>query len=101
MSDTTTDTSAIDEKKAENEGISSSNTQNYWSNLGKFMSNLIIIICFIIIYFTLGIYALYICKIAQSNILPTRADCFPFSESKPTVSPIQTNIFKTDDKSIK
>ena len=101
MSDTTTDTSAIDEKKAENEGISSSNTQNYWSNLGKFMSNLIIIICFIIIYFTLGIYALYICKIAQSNILPTSADCFPFSESKPTVSPIQTNIFKTDDKSIK
>ena len=102
MSDTTTtDTSAIDEKKAENEGSSSSNTPNYWSNLGKFISNLIIIIVFIIIYFSFGVYALYICKIAQSNILPTDADCFPFSESKPTVTPIQTNIFKTDDKSIK
>ena len=102
MSDTTTtDTSAIDEKKAENEVSSSSNTPNYWSNLGKFISNLIIIIVFIIIYFSFGVYALYICKIAQSNILPTDADCFPFSESKPTVTPIQTNIFKTDDKSIK
>ena len=92
MSDTTTtDTSAIDEKKAENEGSSSSNTPNWY----KFGSNLLAIIAFILIYFSFGVYALYICKIAQSNILPTDADCFPFSDSKPTVTPIDTNIFKT------
>lgn len=93
MSDTTTtsDTSAIDEKQAENEGTSSSNTPN-WS---KFGSNLLVTILFIIIYFIFGVYALYICKIAQSNILPTDGYCFPFSDSKPTVTPIDTNIFKT------
>ena len=95
MSDTTTtDTSAIDEKKAENEGTTNPN----WS---KFISNLLAIILFIVIYFIFGVYALYICKIAQSNILPIDINCFPFSDVKPTVTPIQTNIFKTDDKSIK
>ena len=44
MSDTTTtDTSAIDEKKAENEGTTNPN----WS---KFISNLLAIILFIVIY---------------------------------------------------
>ena len=90
MSDTS-DTSLIDEIRAENEGTSSGNTPN-WS---KFGLNVISTIAFIVIYFTLGIYALYICKIAQSNILPTNADCFPFSDKKPNVEPINTNIFKT------
>ena len=52
MSDTTTtDTSAIDEKKAENEGSSSSNTPNWY----KFGSNLLAIIAFILIYFSFGV----------------------------------------------
>ena len=101
MSDTTTDKSAIDKKKAENEGNNSNKSQDYWSNLGKLMHNLILIILFIIIYFAFGVYTLYICKISQSNILPTSADCFPFSDGKPQVTQIQTNIFKSDDKSIK
>ena len=101
MSDTTTDISAIDEKKAENDVTSSNNNQNYWSNLGKLISNIFFIIIFIILYFAFGVYTLYICKISQSNILPTSADCFPFSDAKPQVTPIQTNIFKSDDKSIK
>lgn len=96
MSDTTTtsDTSTIDEKKAENEGTSSNQTPNY----GKFFSNLVSTIIFIILYFIAGIFVLYSCKIAQSNILPTESDCFPFSNTKPIVESIQTNIFKTFDK---
>jgi hypothetical protein len=94
MSDTTTtttDTSAIDEKNAENEGTSSSNTPNWY----KFFSNTFSSLIFIILYFGIGIGVLYSCKIGQSNIFPTDADCFPFSDAKPTVTPIQTNIFKT------
>lgn len=101
MSDTTTDTSVIDEKKAENDITSSNNSPDYWSNLGNLILTLIFIIIFILLYFAFGVYTLYICKISQSNILPTSADCFPFSDGKPTVTPIQTNIFKSDDKSIK
>jgi hypothetical protein len=91
MSDTTSDTSAIDEKNAENEGTSSSNTPNWY----KFGQNIFSTVIFIILYFGIGIGVLYSCKIAQSNIFPTDADCFPFSDAKPTVTPIQTNIFKT------
>ena len=93
MSDTTTttDTSAIDEKNAENEATSSSNTPN-WSKFGQ---NIVSAFIFIVIYFGIGIGVLYSCKIGQSNIFPTGADCFPFSDAKPTVTPIQTNIFKT------
>lgn len=97
MSDTTTDTSAIDDKKQENEGTSSDGTPNY----GKFVSTTFIVIIFIFIYFGISIFVLYGCKIAQSNILPTNADCYPFSDNKPTVTPIQTNIFKNGDTSMK
>ena len=97
MSDTTTDTSAIDDKKKENEGSSSDGTPN----IGKFVSTSFIVTIFILIYFGISIFVLYGCKIAQSNILPTNADCYPFSDNKPTVTPIQTNIFKNGDTSMK
>ena len=97
MSDTTTDTSAIDDKKQENEGTSSDGTPN----VGKFVSTTFIVIIFIFIYFGISIFVLYGCKIAQSNILPTNADCYPFSDNKPIVTPIPTNIFKNGDQSMK
>jgi hypothetical protein len=63
MSDTTTDTSVIDEKKAENDITSSNNSPDYWSNLGNLILTLIFIIIFILLYFAFGVYTLYICKI--------------------------------------
>jgi hypothetical protein len=88
MSDTTTDTSAIDNKQN-----TSSTTAT--TNIPKFFITLITSILFIIIYFSLGGVTLYACKLAQSNILPTEKNCFPYTYYNPKIDEIQTNIFTT------
>jgi hypothetical protein len=36
-----------------------------------------------------------VCKLAQTNILPTQHNCYPYTEGKPDIQPIKTNIFPT------
>ena len=84
------ETSAIDEKKLENEGENTKDNPSY----GKFLTSLLIIV-FILFYFFISSYVLYACKIAQTNILPTDINCFPYTDNKPEITPIETNIFKT------
>lgn len=86
MSDTN-DTSTIDEKK----GITSSNS--YASKVINFLKSIAIAIAVILVYFSGGALMLFLCKLAQSNILPTELNCAPYTETKPTITPIQTNIF--------
>ena len=89
MSDSN-DTSAIDEKKTESEGGTTDKDPNY----GKFLSSLLIIV-FVLIYFSFSSFILYACKIAQSNVLPTDTNCYPYTDNKPEIKSIETNIFKT------
>ena len=84
------DTSTIDEKKIESEGGTTKDSPSY----GKFLASLLIIV-FVLIYFGISSYVLYACKIAQSNLLPTDIDCFPYTDNQPEITPIETNIFKT------
>jgi len=90
MSDTTNDTSAIDDKKTDN---SSSNSTNYASDLVNFVKTLISLIIVVLLYFSSSGLILFVCKLAQSNILPTKNECYPYTNSKPTVDTIKTNIF--------
>jgi hypothetical protein len=92
MSDTTTDTSAIDDKKEESLNTSSN---TFTSNIVSFLTSIIISILIVILYFSSSGLILFVCKLAQSNILPTESDCFPYTENKPTITPIKTNIFTT------
>jgi len=94
MSDTTNDTSTIDEKKNQD---SSSSSMSFISNIGGFLSSLIAVIILILLYFSSGGLILFICKLAQSNILPSDANCAPYTDTEPIIkpSPIQTNIFTT------
>jgi hypothetical protein len=85
------DTSAIDEKKDNGSTVPS----NIGANIGKFLFTLLIIIGIVIFYFCLGGSVLYGCKLAQSNILPTDIHCFPYTDTKPEIKPILTNIFTT------
>ena len=39
---------------------------------------------------------MYVCKLAQSNILPTDINCAPYTDTEPNIQPIETNIFQTD-----
>lgn len=88
----TSDTSTIDEKKAKS---SSSNKGDYISNIIGFITTVIVLFIAIIIYYTGSGLILYVCKLAQSNILPTDINCAPYTATKPNIQPIETNIFQT------
>jgi len=85
------DTSAIDEKKEESEP----KEDNYITGVITFFTSSLATFLFILIYFALCGIILYSCKIAQSNILPTSINCFPYTSQKPSIEPIDINIFTT------
>jgi hypothetical protein len=87
----TSETSAIDEKKGED----TESEENFGKDIGKFLVSLLIIVLGLLIYFSLGSSVLYACKIAQSNILPTDENCMPYESREPNIQPIQINIFET------
>ena len=90
----TSDTPAIDEKKETKQ----TNKKNTSSNMGNFVLSVFILFLIVIAYFGCSGLILYICKLAQSNILPTNEGCFPYTEQKLTqIDEIETNIFPTSD----
>ena len=93
MSDSN-DTSIIDEKK--NKNSSESNESNVSKVLG-FLKSVVVSIIIVLLYFSSGALILFLCKIAQSNILPSEPTCAPYTDAQPIIkpSPIQTNIFAT------
>ncbi len=84
--------SVIDKKKEES---NSSNKGDYYSNIWSFVLTTIILFIVIVIYYSSSGLLLYACKLGQSNILPTDLECFPYTDTKPDIQPIQTNIFTT------
>jgi hypothetical protein len=98
MSDT--DTSFIDKLKEQN---SSNSEENLLSKIGSYLQSLILIILLIIFYFSSGGLILFLCKLAQSNILPTELKCYPYTKEQPDIkpSPLQANIFTNSDMSMK
>lgn len=93
MSDVANDTSILDEKKEEDD--LSRTTIDYGSKIGKFIVSLIIIIIIVLSYFANSGLILYVCKLAQSNILPTEDKCYPYTDNKPDIEMIKTNLFAT------
>lgn len=94
MSDSN-DTSAIDNKK--NQDSSPDSAESYLSKVTGFLYSVVLIFIIILLYFTSSSLILFVCKLAQANILPTEPKCAPYSSSKASInpSPIQTNIFTT------
>ena len=85
--------SEIEEKREENK--TQSKPETFLTKILRFLTSVIIIVIVIILYFGSGGLVLYVCKLAQSNILPTESNCFPYTDTKPGIQPIETNIFNT------
>jgi hypothetical protein len=84
-----------DEKKDEsnlNEKIKQEFTK-FTSNITGFIVYVIITIITILLYFSSSGLVLFVCKVAQSNILPTDEKCTPYGDGKIDVEKIKTNIF--------
>lgn len=84
------DTQNIDDKKNNNGSIKDKATE-----FVKFVVTTIILVSMVIFYFSLGGIILYACKLGQSNILPSDMKCFPYSDTKPEIEAIASNIFTT------
>ena len=91
MSQSTSDTSAIDEKKEESQTVNN----DYVSRVKSFLSSVLVFVIVLFIYFSSSSLILYGCKLAKSNILPTESSCYPYTEEKPNIKPINVNIFTT------
>ena len=92
MSDINNDTSAIDKKKHNN---SLNTDSNIASNIQGFIVSFIVVIAIILLYFSSSGLILFVCKLAQTNILPTELNCYPYTDNKPNIEKIHTNIFTT------
>lgn len=93
------DTSAIDEKKE-----NPTSNDDYSSKVISFAISVAVTFIIVLLYFTSSSLILFVCKLAQSNVLPTEANCAPYTNNKPSInpSPIQTNIYTTNaDMSMK
>lgn len=91
MPNTTNYTNVIDEKKQKDSSISTS----FASNIKGFIISLITVIVVILLYFSSSSLILFVCKLAQTNILPTESNCSPYTDNEPNIEKIQTNIFTT------
>ena len=91
----TSDTSAIDEKKGED----TESEDNFGKDIGKFLISLLAIVAILCLNFSVGGCVLYGSKIGQANILPTEEKCMPYeSNNNLKINEIQINIFETSIK---
>jgi hypothetical protein len=88
---TNSDTSAIDDKKSATNNTSGS----LYSDIGNFAISVFTILIIIVFYLSFGGIILYGCKLAQSNILPTDSESFPYTNVKQDIKSVTSNIFTT------
>ena len=90
MTDIINPTAELDEAKREPE----TTRQIYYDNLKKFVSSTISSGFKVLIWFILSLIVIYTCKLAQSNILPTDINCYPYTNNKDNEpEKIETFIF--------
>lgn len=66
-----------------------------------FFISLIIVILLVLCYFSYSALILFVCKLAQSNILPTEINCEPYTDSKSIIEEKIINVFEQNGKSMK
>ena len=91
MGDLNNETSALDQ--AAQQPIEQ--TQEYFTNVKKFLSSSFTSAITLFICILISFYILYCTKVAQSNILPTDKNCYPYTRNKPVIDTILINIFST------
>ncbi len=90
---TKNDTAEIDKKKKE--------SKHTYISIGSISSVIIltlITLTAIIFYFFISSTVLFSCKLGQSNLIPTNMECYPYTQNKPVIEEIYTNIFINNSK---
>ena len=90
MSLNNSDTPNIDKKKNLSD-YEKTKTDNI-----AFIKIIVLIVIDVVLHFIFGSFILYICKLSQSNILPTDINCYPYTENKSEIEKIISNIFESN-----
>ena len=93
------DTNAIENKRNEKSILNSYTSLGY--KILYFLMYLILVIIIIIVCFSYSGLLLFVCKLAQSNILPTEINCAPYTDSQPNIESKPTHMFVQDNMSMK
>jgi hypothetical protein len=67
--------------------------EEYLTSLKNYVVDTLISGAKILVWVILSLIMIYACKLAQSNILPTDINCYPYTKEVHNPTPIQTNIF--------
>jgi hypothetical protein len=88
MSETINSTAELDEAQKEPQ----TERAEYLENVQKFIKSTLVSGFNLLLWCILSLLVIYICKLAQSNILPTDVNCYPYTDEKghePEKVPIQ------------
>jgi hypothetical protein len=96
MATSNSDTQQLDEKKQDQKSSSATTSTKGIQNIGTFLLSVFFTILLIVGYLIFGSVILYECKLAQTNILPTSLECYPYTETYPQIQKSLTNIFITN-----
>lgn len=69
----------------------------FWQRLVLFWQSILVAIVLVGVYIWEGGLFLFVCKLAQSNILPTNVYCAPYTAQTPDLDAIWINAFPTPD----
>lgn len=97
---TTTTTATAETQSSYKQAFGETYSSLAYSILYFFIS-LIIVILLVLCYFSYSALILFVCKLAQSNILPTEINCEPYTDSKSIIEEKIINIFAQNDMSMK
>jgi len=89
MSDYNNPTAELDEAQKDPKTTS----EEYGDKLKNFITNTLTSGIKLIIYCIIGLLIIYLCKIAQSNVLPTDINCYPYTDEKKGHEPEKINTF--------
>jgi hypothetical protein len=80
--DTFDESPDINKKKNEQDGKNKED-EFTWENTKKFLVSVVYLIILVLIYFGLSGFVLFGCKVAQTNFMPTSANCTPYEDIDP------------------
>ena len=92
------ETKELDKKK---QTSSSDLTNTTVKSMVNFIFSLASMILLIILYFIFGSIILYECKLAQSNIVPTNLECYPYTNTYPEIKQISTTLEEKPKRKLK
>jgi hypothetical protein len=91
----TNDSTTTDDNTSSNITTSSTSNKTFYNNISSFLKKTASSILYIFVWFFISAYVLFACKLAQSNLMPTDVNSYPYKDNKPTINPKTLDIFLT------